>query len=454
MSQNKDLWQQALVILRDEIPEIQFNTWIRPLSYEQKSSNEFHVFAPNRFILDWVGSKYLARLTEIINERSAGNTINIVLLIKNVASKSKTVEKNSNAKDGVNTKANINNTASIKHESNLKSIATFANFVQGKTNQLAFVAAEQVASNPKAAYNPLFIYGGVGLGKTHLMQAIGNQILKNNPHARVVYLSSERFVTDMVTALQNNAINDFKRFYRSLDALLIDDIQFFAHKERSQEEFFHTFNALLEEGQQVVLTCDRFPKEIDGIEDRLKSRVSWGLTVHIEPPDLETRVAILLKKAMLFKVALGNKEAFFIAERIFSNVRELEGALSKIIAHSRFTGQKISLSQISDALKDLFAVQDRMVSIENIQRLVVSHYQIKMADLFSKRRSRSVARPRQVAMALTKELTNHSLPEIGASFGGRDHTTVLHAVRKVAQLCAEDASFKDIYEGLKRSLTA
>jgi len=445
-----DLWQQALMILRDEIPDVQFNTWLRPLHFEYKN-NELYIFAPNKFILDWVQSKYLARLTAIINEIN-GKNIDVTMLIgaKNSSFEKNNKQNESKTSEGSKTK----NVSNIKHESNLKSSSTFANFVQGKTNQLAFVAAEQVANNPKAAYNPLFIYGGVGLGKTHLMQAIGNQILKNNPHARVVYLSSERFVTDMVTALQNNVINDFKRFYRSLDALLIDDIQFFAHKERSQEEFFHTFNALLEEGQQVVLTCDRFPKEIEGIEERLKSRVGWGLTVHIEAPDLETRVAILLKKASLFKVDLGNKEAFFIAERIFSNVRELEGALRKVIAHAQFTGQAISLSQISESLKDLFAVQDRLVSIENIQRIVVNHYQIKMADLFSKRRSRSVARPRQVAMALTKELTSHSLPEIGVAFGGRDHTTVLHAVRKVAQLCDEDTFFKDTYESLKRSLTA
>jgi len=453
MPNGNDLWQQALILLRDEIPQSQFNTWLRPLRAQQESADTIDIFAPNKFILDWVRNKYLARLTEIITERNAGKPINLNLQI-NIQTGQNSPKNNTVAAPKQTTTPNTTTTNAPKWHTNLKSSATFANFVQGKTNQLAFVTAEQVASNPKTAFNPLFIYGGVGLGKTHLMQAIGNQILRNNPYAKVVYASSERFVDNMVYALRNNMISDFKRFYRGLDALLIDDIQFFADKERSQEEFFHTFNALLEEGQQVVLTCDRFPKEINGMHERLKSRVGWGLTVHIEPPDLETRVAILLKKASLFQIELGNQEAFFIAERISSNVRELEGALRKVAATAQFKGEKISLTQISEALKDLFAVQSRMVSIENIQRTVVNHYQIKMADLFSKRRSRSVARPRQVAMALTKELTTHSMPEIGAAFGGRDHTTVLHAVRTIARLCAEDAAFSDNYASLKRSLTA
>jgi len=487
-----NLWNTALAHIKENLTEKEFNTWIRPLTTYQEDYEDLQIYAPNRFILDWVKSKYLDLIKQTIfmftgNKEAIKITFKVGIApppkppkIEKVETQEKVEKPKTKAKVKIELENELNNFINsddqddfaqtniaqnetiskpkeeivLKHKSNLKSYLNFANFVQGKTNQLAFVAAEQVAINPKSVYNPLFIYGASGLGKTHLMQAIGNQMRKNNPNAKVVYLTSERFVGDMVSALKNNAINEFKHFYRSLDALLIDDIQFFAHKERSQEEFFHTFNALLEEGQQVVLTCDRFPKELDGIEDRLKSRAGWGLTVHVEPPDLETRVAILLKKAAMSRVHLGNEEAFFIAERLFSNVRELEGALRKIYAHAELHGQKITISVISEALKDLFAVQDRMVSIENIQRIVVNHYQIKMADLFSKRRSRSVARPRQVAMALTKELTSHSLPEIGAAFGGRDHTTVLHAVRKITQLCKEDTSFNDNYEKLKRSLTA
>ncbi len=310
-----------------------------------------------------------------------------------------------------------------------------------------------MAENAGGAYNPLFIYGGVGLGKTHLMQAIGNEILEQNPAAKVVYLHSERFVADMVKALQLNAMAEFKRFYRSLDALLIDDIQFFAKKDRSQEEFFHTFNALLEGNQQVILTCDRFPKEIDGLEDRLKSRFGWGLTVAVEPPDLETRVAILLKKAEEAKIKLPADAAFFIAQRIRSNVRELEGALKRVIANSQFTGSAINAAFVKESLKDLLALQDKQVSVDNIQRTVAEYFKIKISDLHSKRRSRSIARPRQVAMALAKELTQHSLPEIGEAFGGRDHTTVLHACRKVKELRETNQDIREDYSNLLRTLT-
>ncbi len=318
-----------------------------------------------------------------------------------------------------------------QHQHNLVESYTFESFVEGKSNQLALAAAQQVAENPGDSYNPLFLYGGVGLGKTHLMHAIGNALLSKNPAAKVVYLHSERFVADMVKALQLNAISDFKRYYRSVDALLIDDIQFFANKDRSQEEFFHTFNALLEGGQQMILTCDRYPKEIQGLEERLKSRFGWGLTVAVEPPELETRVAILMKKAEQSKIDLSPEAAFFIAQRIRSNVRELEGALKRVIASANFTGRPFDIDLIKDSLKDLLALQDRQVSLDNIKKLVAEYYKIKVSDLMSKRRSRSIARPRQVAMALAKELTNHSLPEIGDSFGGRDHTTVLHACRKI-----------------------
>ncbi|MCV6589761.1 MAG: chromosomal replication initiator protein DnaA [Marinobacterium sp.] len=342
----------------------------------------------------------------------------------------------------------------IKHQSNLNAAFTFESFVQGKSNQLALAAAQQVADNPGSAYNPLFIYGGVGLGKTHLMQAVGIEMRKRNPNARIVYLHSERFVADMVKGLQLNAINDFKRYYRSVDALLIDDIQFFAGKERSQEEFFHTFNALLESGQQMILTSDRYPKEISGVEERLKSRFGWGLTVAIEPPELETRVAILMKKATEAKIQLPDDAAFFLAQKIRSNVRELEGALKRVIANAHFTGNAITTPFIKESLKDLLALQDKQVSIDNIQRVVADYFKIKVSDLLSKRRSRSVARPRQVAMSLAKELTNHSLPEIGDAFGGRDHTTVLHACRKIKELRESDTDIREDYQNLLRHLTA
>lgn len=342
----------------------------------------------------------------------------------------------------------------IKHHSSLNTGFTFETFVEGKSNQLALAAARQVAENPGASYNPLFLYGGVGLGKTHLMQAVGNFLVKQNRNAKVVYLHSERFVADMVKALQLNAINDFKKYYRSVDALLIDDIQFFAGKERSQEEFFHTFNALLEGGQQMILTCDRYPKEISGVEERLKSRFGWGLTVAVEPPELETRVAILMKKADQQKVELPHEAAFFIAQRIRSNVRELEGALKRVIASAHFMGRSIDIDLIRESLKDLLALQDKQVSIDNIQRTVAEYFKIKVADILSKRRSRSVARPRQIAMALSKELTSHSLPEIGDAYGGRDHTTVLHACRKVKELVEIDNEIKSDYKNLLRSLTS
>lgn len=331
---------------------------------------------------------------------------------------------------------------------------TFTNFVEGKSNQLARAAASQVADNPGTAYNPLFIYGGTGLGKTHLLHAVGNGILAKKPDAKVIYMHSERFVQDMVKALQNNAIEEFKRYYRSVDALLIDDIQFFANKERSQEEFFHTFNALLEGNQQIILTSDRYPKEIDGVEDRLKSRFGWGLTIAIEPPELETRVAILMRKAQENQIRLPEEVAFFVAKRLRSNVRELEGALNRVIANANFTGRPITIDFVREALRDLLALQDKLVTIENIQKTVAEYYKIRVADLLSKRRSRSVARPRQMAMALAKELTNHSLPEIGDAFGGRDHTTVLHACRKIVALKEETHEIKEDFQNLIRTLSS
>ena len=487
-----ELWQQCVDLLRDELPAQQFNTWIRPLQIEAEG-DELRVYAPNRFVLDWVNEKYLSRLLELLGERSSGMPPALSLLIgskRSAAARAATPVAPVNSVASANgaptpsnaapapvvsnepsrvsfdpmsganapvqaprTERSVQVEGGLKHTSYLNRTFTFENFVEGKSNQLARAAAWQVADNPKHGYNPLFLYGGVGLGKTHLMHAVGNHLLKKNPNAKVVYLHSERFVADMVKALQLNAINEFKRFYRSVDALLIDDIQFFAKKERSQEEFFHTFNALLEGGQQVILTSDRYPKEIEGLEERLKSRFGWGLTVAVEPPELETRVAILMKKADQAKVDLPHDAAFFIAQRIRSNVRELEGALKRVIAHSHFMGRDITIELIRESLKDLLALQDKLVSIDNIQRTTAEYYKIKISDLLSKRRSRSVARPRQVAMALSKELTNHSLPEIGDAFGGRDHTTVLHACRKIAELRESDADIREDYKNLLRTLT-
>jgi chromosomal replication initiator protein len=343
------------------------------------------------------------------------------------------------------------------YQSNVNATFTFDSFVEGKSNQLARAAAMQVAENPGGAYNPLFLYGGVGLGKTHLMQAIGNHLIqkapKGSPPPKVLYLHSERFVADMVKALQSNAINEFKRRYRSVNALLIDDIQFFSGKERSQEEFFHTFNALLEGQQQIILTSDRYPKELNGIEERLKSRFGAGLTVLVQPPELETRVAILMNKATQSNIDLKPEVAFFIAKRIRSNVRELEGALKRVIANAHFTGSEITLPFVQEALKDLLAIQEKLVSIDNIIKTVSEYYKIKVSELLSKRRSRSVARPRQVAMALCKELTNHSLPEIGEAFGGRDHTTVLHACRLIKELCTTGVDIAEDYANLMRILS-
>ncbi|MDG1243457.1 MAG: chromosomal replication initiator protein DnaA, partial [Porticoccaceae bacterium] len=347
----------------------------------------------------------------------------------------------------------IKSAAESSLKTNLNKNFTFDSFVEGKSNQLAFAAARQVAENPGGSYNPLFIYGGVGLGKTHLMHAVGHAMKEKNPEAKIVYLHSERFVADMVKALQLKAIDEFKQFYRSVDALLIDDIQFFAGKERSQEEFFHTYNALLEGGQQMILTCDRYPKEIDGVEERLKSRFGWGLTVAVEPPELETRAAILINKAQQSGMELSKDAAFFIAQRIRSNVRELEGALKRVMAHAQFTGRQIDIDLIRESLKDLLALQDKLVTIDNIQRVVADYYKLKMSDMLSKRRSRSVARPRQMAMSIAKELTSHSLPEIGESFGGRDHTTVLHACRKVKELEVMDREVQRDLKNLYRALS-
>ncbi|MDY6975260.1 MAG: chromosomal replication initiator protein DnaA [Pseudomonadota bacterium] len=556
------LWNQCLERLRQELPTQQFSMWIRPLVCEEQGG-VVALYAPNRFVLDWVRDKYLNNITALLREfagadapqlrlevmsrnsvnrsqPTAGNAAGSVhstnggsytnntttVNSPNQASNSNysapqftnrndesqvqhssyqrqpTLPQESNAAMGskggdhfgykdqnkdlsaYSQQADQNNTAArnvdpngqnhygnhaprsstppkvipipeaMKHKSNINPTYQFDNFVEGKSNQLARAAATQVANNPGGSYNPLFIYGGTGLGKTHLLHAVGNGIVANNGDAKIVYMHSERFVQDMVKALQNNAIEDFKRFYRSVDALLIDDIQFFANKERSQEEFFHTFNALLEGNQQIILTSDRYPKEIDGVEDRLKSRFGWGLTIAIEPPELETRVAILMRKAAENRIHLPNEVAFFIAKRLRSNVRELEGALNRVIANANFTGRPITIDFVREALRDLLALQEKLVTVDNIQKTVADYYKIKVADILSKRRSRSVARPRQVAMALAKELTNHSLPELGNAFGGRDHTTVLHACRKIEQLREESHDIKEDYKNLIRTLSS
>lgn len=427
--------------LQAELPEQQFNTWIRPLQAVEDGA-VLKLLAPNRFVVDWLNQHYLGRIEEIVDGAGSGNQVIVEVGSRQVhsapSSAAKQAPKASAAEPVV---------------SRLNKDFSFDNFVEGKSNQLARAAAFQIGENPGKSYNPLFIYGGVGLGKTHLMQAIGNAMLKNRPGARVSYVHSERFVGDMVRGLQHNTISDFKRSYRSLDALLIDDIQFFAGKERSQEEFFHTFNALLEGQRQIILTCDRYPKEVNGLEERLKSRFGWGLTVAIEPPELETSVAILMSKAANEGAVLPEEVAFFIAKRIRSNVRELEGALRRVIANSVFTGRPISLEFAKEALRDLLALQDRLVSIENIQKTVADYFKIRVGDLLSKRRSRSVARPRQIGMALAKELTNHSLPEIGDAFGGRDHTTVLHACRRIAGLRETEKRVDEDYLNLLRTLT-
>lgn len=458
------LWDKCLGCLEEELPVQQFKTWIKPLKLDPLSSNSVVLLAPNHFIRDWVLDKFLSRITEMYQQLGGARCEIKVVALNDISG----VPKQEILQPQVLTGRPLSATTSIKilparppanveggldHKTYLNATFTFNSFVEGKSNQLALAASRQIADNPGGSYNPLFIYGAVGLGKTHLMHAVGNELRRQKPNAKIVYLHSERFVADMVKALQLNAINDFKRFYRSVDALLIDDMQFFAGKERSQEEFFHTFNALLEGGKQMILTCDRYPKEIDGLEERLKSRFGWGLTVSVEPPELETRVAILMKKATQAKVALPAEAAFFIAQRVRSNVRELEGALKKVIASAHFTGSPINVDLIRESLKDLLAIQDRLVTIDNIQRVVSEYYKLKMSELLSKRRSRSIARPRQIAMALAKTLTNHSLPEIGEAFGGRDHTTVMHACRKIKELQEESRDMKDDMRHLLRTLT-
>lgn len=452
------MWTECQKHLQDELPPTEFSTWIRPLKASIEGK-KLLLQAPNRFVLAWVNDNYLTKIRHIIESNNHKNVdIHLEILSPKTIHDLHEPKNNANSEIHINSKSDQDirkkSNAPSLNKGNLNTNFTFGSFVQGKSNQLAMAAADQVSINPGTAYNPLFIYGGVGLGKTHLMQAVGNQILKNKPKGKVIYLHSERFVADMVKALQTNTIDKFKKFYRSVDALLIDDIQFFANKERSQEEFFHTFNALLEGNQQVILTCDRYPKEIEGVEERLKSRMGWGLTVFIEPPELETRVAILMSKAEDSNIDLPHEVAFFIAKRIRSNVRDLEGALKRVIANAQFTGKPITVDFVKDALRDLLAAQDKQVRIENIQKTVSEYYKIKVSDLLSKKRNRSIARPRQIAMSLAKKLTNKSLPEIGEAFGGKDHTTVLHACRKIKALRKELQDIKEDYTNLLRILSS
>ena len=438
------IWQQCVSSLEGEISEQQFNTWILPLHAEH-DLNTLKLLAPNRFVMDWVRKHFLDRINELVSSLDDSKSISVSLTI-GTQNKAPVAEKNRPI-------ALSASSSRPKQLSKLNDSQVFNTFVEGKSNQLARAASIQISSNPGSEYNPLYIYGGVGLGKTHLMYAIGNQIKQLNPDAKVLYVNCERFVSDMVKAIQHSKMNEFKNFYRSLDTLLIDDIQFLADKSRSQEEFFHTFNSLYEARAQMVITCDRFPKEIEGLEDRVRSRLGWGLAVDIKPPDLETRVAILNSKADLADTPIPEEVAFFIAERFKSNIRDLEGALKRVIAHARFTGQRITQEFTRLALKELLAAQDKHVTIENIQKLVAEYFKIRVADLLSSRRNRSITRPRQIAMSLSKGLTRHSLPEIGKAFGGRDHTTVLHACRKVEELRAADQRIEEDYDNLLRILS-
>jgi chromosomal replication initiator protein len=431
---------------RAELPEQQYNTWIKPL-HTEVINNELVLTAPNRFVLQWVKERYLARIEEMVRSRG----INAVRLVqRNGASLAAADQYLAAPETSSAPTSDIRPAQQDRHRLNPN--FTFSSFVGGKANQLARAAALQVADNPGSAYNPLFIYGGVGLGKTHLIQAVGNQILERQPDAKVRYVHAEKYVSDVVMAYQHKSFDKFKRYYHSLDLLMIDDIQFFGGKSRTQEEFFFAFNALVESHKQVIITCDSFPKEIEGMEERLISRFGWGLTIAIEPPELEMRVAILINKARLEGLTLDENVAFFIAKNIRSNVRELEGALKRVLAYARFKGFPITLESTRESLKDLLALQHRQISIENIQKTVADYYKIKVGDMFSKKRTRSLARPRQMAMALAKDITSLSLPDIGEAFGGRDHTTVLHACRKMQELCETDSTIQRDFIALQQML--
>ncbi len=440
------LWEKCLSHLEGDLSAQQLNTWLRPLQAIQSGST-LRLLAPNPYVQAWVQEQLETNIIQLVQALSQG-TINSVSI---EVGTNQTEVKEAPVLSGTSRPK----AAKPAEGTPINPAFTFESFVEGKSNQIARAASMHVAESPgTSGYNPLFLYGGTGLGKTHLMLAVGNQIKKDNPAANVMYLSSERFVQDMITALRNNVIEKFKAHYRSADALLIDDIQFFAKKERSQEEFFYTFNSLLEGQKQIILTCDRFPKEVANLDERLQSRLGWGLTIAIEPPELETRVAILIKKAQQNLVTLPEDVAFFVAKRIRSNVRDLEGALQRILAYSRFSNQPLSIDMAQEALKDLLALHQKLVTLDSIQKTVAEYFKIRVSELLSKKRTRSIARPRQIAMALAKELTNHSLPEIGEAFGGRDHTTVLHACRKIAELKETDDRIAEDYRNLFRTLSS
>lgn len=449
-----EFWQDCLSRLAQDLPPQQFNTWIKPLKLSL-DEEAIRLLAPNRFVLDWVKEKYLFRIEELalayfgeFRQVNLGINEQANPLTRSDTAASPVEKIIAPSIDALSTHP------AREPAKRLNPTFTFDSFVTGKANQLARAAAIQVAENPGTAYNPLFIYGGVGLGKTHLIQAIGNVVHTKNPDTRISYIHAENYVSDVVRAYRHKTFDDFKRHYHSLDLLLIDDIQFFNGKGRTQEEFFYAFNALIEARKQVIITCDTYPKEIAGMEDRLKSRFGWGLTVAIEPPELEMRVAILLKKSAMEGIVLEENFAFFIAKQVRSNVRELEGALKRVFAYARFSGRSITLDLVKESLKDLLAVQSRQISIENIQKTVADFYKIKVAEMYSKKRTRSLVRPRQMAMSLAKELTTHSLPDIGDAFGGRDHTTVLHACRKMIELKEQDATLAREYALLLQVLTS
>ncbi|MTI62870.1 chromosomal replication initiator protein DnaA [Methylophaga sp.] len=451
------LWEKCLSHLEGDLSAQQLNTWLRPLQAIE-TEDSLRLLAPNPYVKAWVQEQLEQQINSLIHSLSQGLIARVAIEVGAVPAEEIKPRRNTAPVSEVVT-PQPEKAVPAKTEpaigSPMNPLFTFDNYIEGKSNQIARAASLHVAEAPgTSGYNPLFLYGGTGLGKTHLMLAVGNKIKQNNPKARVIYLSSERFVQDMITALRNNAIDQFKAHYRSADALLIDDIQFFAKKERSQEEFFYTFNSLLEGQRQIILTCDRFPKEVENLDERLQSRLGWGLTVAIEPPELETRVAILIKKAHQNLITLPEDVAFFIAKRIKSNVRDLEGALQRVLAFSRFTNQPLSIDMAQEALKDLLALHQKLVTLESIQKTVAEYFKVRVSDLLSKKRTRSIARPRQIAMALAKELTSHSLPEIGDSFGGRDHTTVLHATRKVAELRETDNRIEEDYRNLLRTLSS
>jgi len=454
------IWQECVAQLKEELSKSDFSTWLRPLQAGY-SNSILSLYSPNKFTSDWVRNNFMelieSKVKELAHREDPNMTIQIRLLVGKPESTETIAKAAPTAAPQLNTNQpwqNVNQAATVNHKSNLIKRFTFDNFVEGKSNNFAIATTQQIAENPGGVYNPLFLYAHPGLGKTHLLHAVGNSIVAENPDSKVVYIRSERFVQDMINAIRNNTIEQFKEYYASLDALLIDDIHFFAGKERSQEVLFQTFNSMLDGHQQVILTSDRFPKEIEGIDERLRTRFGWGLSIPIDPPELETRVAILISKAEERGLTLPDDVAFFIAKRLtITDVRVLEGAIANISAKAQFTGQDITISLVQDALRDMLAVHTKQTTIDNIQKVVAEHYRIKISDMASKRRTRTVARPRQIAMALAKELTQHSLPEIGEAFGGRDHTTVLHACRKVAELRNENNDIQEDYKILIRTLS-